>query len=592
MKVIGLFEPDLVTNGIGLHSRLLDPPLAGKRLIDWVAEGIAACKSIGKTVAVVSPRDEPVVSDWLEHDGSGCRVIAAEVPAIPRRQLMRRARKWALNCWAGGIGDTYVFAEEGNPAAMLAAAVAEKADIVVKFSAMSPFIDREMVDAMVAEFIEKKGGTQLLYSAAPPGFNYEIYSARFLQVLAQTGQTLQDILQLKLGAAHGPAMDPTVSQSFFMIPVRISSCNYRFMADSRRGVELVSALIDLEGIGLLHSPCGDAVSLLDSRPDLVASAVPREIEIELGPAAGASGSVAQEASPDRICAAGSNYELRTANCELPGARLTDAQSFKMRMEDWEKLLRDAAEYDDTRVTFRGSHDVLAGADFLRLLAFARKAGIFGLHVHTNGAGLTRDWFDSCIAADVDIVSVSFPMADSDPAAKCDSGAESADRADAPDGRARLPGCASEKSSLAVRTMLDRLGELGRPTPFVLPEMIVTKANWQWQERFFDTWFSNTGHVVLRCYDDLAGRLEDRSVMHLLPGRRRICERILTTMFVQADGRVPLCHVDGHRDGSVGRVGESSITGIWHGEGFAKLRQSHARGEYEANALCASCHSWA
>jgi hypothetical protein len=522
-----LFEPDLVTNGIGLRSRLIDPLLAGEPLITRIAEGISACKSIGKTVAVVQPRDTAEVSEWLE--GSGCRIIAAEVPDVPHRQLMRRARKWALNCWSGGLGDTYVFAEEGNPAAMVAAAIEESADIVVKFSAMSPFVDREMVDAMVAEFIGKKGNTQFLYSAAPPGFSYEVYSARFLQLLSETGQTLQDVLQLKPAVSRAPVPDPTVTQSFFMVPIELSSSNYRFMADSRRGVELVTALIDLEGTGLLGSPCSDVVSLLRSRPDLAAGAAPREIEIE------------------------------------------------MKMKACEELLREAADYDDTRATFHGGRDALCSAEFAGLLAFARKAGIFGLHVHTDGIGLTPEWLDSCVAADVDVISVSFPIDGADPGACAGAGNEG--------------NAAENKSALAAQMMLDRLRELGRPTPFILPEMVVTKTNWQAQERFFDAWFSKTGHVVLRSHDDLAGQIEDESVMHLLPGRRRICERILNTMFVQADGRVPLCHVDARRGGSIGHVGESRIAAIWQGKALAALRESHLGGDFAAFPLCEKCRSW-
>lgn len=541
MKIIGLFEPDLFANGIGLRSRLLDPPLAGKPLLRWIVEGIAACKSIGKTIAVVQQRDAAVVSEALRD--TECRVFPVEMPDVPNRQLMRRARKWALNCWSGGIGDTFVFAEEGNPAAMLAAAIEEKADVVVKFSAMSPFVDRKMVDAMVAEFTEKKESAQVLYSAAPPGFNYEIYSTHFLRLLVQTGQTLQDVLQIKPTAMRAPGLDPTITQSFFMVPIEISSSNYRFMVDSRRGWELVSALIALKGTELLAGPCADAVSLLDSRPDLAAGAMPREIEIELGEPAGGS----DPAAPFFFAAHAPSDGTPPAG---------------MRVGDLEKLVQEAAEYDDVKLTFRGGREALRSSEFARLLAFARKAGIFGLHVHTNGIGLTLDLLDSCIAADVDVVSVSFPTNDSASAAES-----------------------------ATQMILARLRELGRMTPFVLPEMVVTKDNWPEQERFFDTWFARTGHVVLRSPDDLAGQLEDRSVMHLLPGRRRICERILSTLFVQADGRVPLCHVDGHRGGAVGRVGESRIAAIWQGMAFAALRESHLRGQFAANPLCARCQSW-
>ncbi|MDQ7778689.1 MAG: SPASM domain-containing protein [Planctomycetota bacterium] len=529
-KTLGLFQADLSSNGIGLRSRLLEPLLAGKPLIRRIVEGIAACKSISRAAVVVEPKDAALIADALR--GTDCRVIESALPDVPLRSIWRRARKWALNGWAGGIGDTFLFAEEGNPFAMSFAAEKEGADIVVKFSAMSPFVDREMVDAMVAELIEKKEAANLLHSAAPPGFSYEIYSRKILELMARAGTTLQDFLQFRPTPGGAPGLDPTVTQSFFLLPAETASANYRFMVDSRRGIELVSSLIERRGVEVLSAPCLETIRFLDTQPDLWAGRIPCEVDFEFG----------------------------------------DGSAGPQRAAVLEGLVDELVEFDDVRLSI-DLPDNATGLDELgRLLTKARSAGIYGLHVGAHATAVSPGLLARCVEAKVDVISVRLSR---DP----DSG----------------PGSDVESHTKVIenaRAMIEQAKNSGGSAPFIVPEFVVTRDNWHEQESFFDSWFPGTGHVVFRVFDDRAGAVEDRAVMHLAPGRRRVCRKIMDRLYVRSNGDVPVCCVDSDSGRALGSAGRAPLASMWQSRTLSDLRRAHAAGDFTTFPLCAKCNSWA
>ena len=62
----------------------------------------------------------------------------------------------------------------------------------------------------------------------------------------------------------------------------------------------------------------------------------------------------------------------------------------------------------------------------------------------------------------------------------------------------------------------------------------------------------------------------------------------STMHITAMGIVPLCCVDYDGKMNMGDITQSSISEVWHGEAFKKLRVQNAAGQRNAIGFCNGC----
>ncbi len=70
--------------------------------------------------------------------------------------------------------------------------------------------------------------------------------------------------------------------------------------------------------------------------------------------------------------------------------------------------------------------------------------------------------------------------------------------------------------------------------------------------------------------------------------RTPCRQLYGTMNVHWDGRVALCCLDYDGQVILGDLSEESLTAVWRGEAYGRLRAAHERLEFDALPLCGPC----
>ena len=94
-------------------------------------------------------------------------------------------------------------------------------------------------------------------------------------------------------------------------------------------------------------------------------------------------------------------------------------------------------------------------------------------------------------------------------------------------------------------------------------------------------------MVVRGFCDYAGQRKDRAIMHLLPGKRGICERLQRRMTILPNGDVTLCEMDFLGTHVIGNVHRDRLEDLWRGR-FAEVRRAHAKGDFGTFPLCGAC----
>lgn len=537
MRVIAWIDVDLAANGRGLPSRCLHD-LAGRPVLARVVEGALACPSIREAVVTCPPRDREAVQQALT--GLPCRVLAVEAPDVPNRALRRRARKWAGHSWRGGIASTFIYDEEGNPGAMLAALVASEATHAVKLSPSGPFVDTAMVEAMIAQAGTLPPQQSFCVSSAPPGLNYELYGREAASKFAQGRDTIRTSLVLRPGELMP---DPTSFDFWHALDVDVVSCATRLLADSARGEDLVRGLVEAHGLAFLRAPASEVVRALRERPGPSWWKLPEEVEVEI-------------CSQTPV-----TFDLRpTVQRDTPG----------METSTLEALAEGLARADDVRWSFGGIGDPVLHPGLEEFLGIAKRRGAYGLHVATTGAAVTPDIARMLARAEVDVVTVELTAATAE-------------------GYARLHhGQSFERAVAGVEALL---AEKRDGAPLVLVEWVKVKEMEGEFEAFHDHWAPKADGVVIRGACGYAGQVPDRAVIHLLPGRRGVCERLQRRMAILPNGDVTLCEMDYLGRHVVGNARRDGVEELWRGR-FEEVRLAHARGEFGAHPLCLACKDWA
>jgi len=534
--MIGWIDVDLESNGRGLPSRCL-ADLAGRPLLARVVEGALACPTLREVTVTCAPRDREAVSAAVA--GLPCRVLAVEAPDLPDRALRRRARKWAGHSWRGGIGSTYVFDEEGNLGRLYAALVATEATHGVKFSSSGPFVDSAMVEGMLAHLAAVSAAQDMCISSAPPGLNYEVYGRDTARRLAGARDTIRTSLALSTTQV---TPDPASLDFWYPLDVDVISAAVRLLADSARGLDLVRSLVAAKGLGLLRAPAKEVLAAVAERPELVAWRLPEEVTVEIGLGA------------------------------LPASDLrprVEGRPGMMTAETLTTIAEQLSDADDVRWTFGSLGDPLI--DFRLLRGWLPTSRAFGVHVASTGGWPTRECALELAQSNVDIVSAELTAATAAGYAKChEATPEDFDR---------------------VVAWLDSILELRKGgAPFVLVEWVKVKEQEGEWEAFYDRWAGIADGVVVRGFCDYAGQVADRAIMHLLPGRRGVCERLQRRMTVLPNGDVTLCEMDYLGKHAIGNVHRDRLEDLWAGR-FTQVRRAHARGDFGAFPLCPTCKEW-
>jgi spore coat polysaccharide biosynthesis protein SpsF (cytidylyltransferase family) len=358
MRVIAAVWCDLETNGLGLPSRLL-APLAGEILLLRVLRRAVRCPTFERIVLLARPKDIGRLKGLALPER--CELMETEAVDVPQRAWLRRARKWSIDGWRGGIGWTSAMDEEGPPAAFWEACQRFRADALARIPSHAPFLDPTLMGDLVDQHLRRRESYQITFAQAPPGLVGEVYHPAFLERMAKGGVTPRHALMVKAGQE---AMDPQRAECHMDLGGRIRNSPCRVSAESPRLWKVCESLAEeARRLGTPLDAAG-ALDFLDLKPDLRRGDLPREVLVD---AAGGEG------------------------------RLDPAV--------WEKGLSDLDLTGDTTVTFGVREEPLAHPGWSEFLEASRRAGAYGIHLRTSGLGLDEAAAERLMASPADIVTV-------------------------------------------------------------------------------------------------------------------------------------------------------------------------------------------
>jgi spiro-SPASM protein len=267
----------------------------------------------------------------------------------------------------------------------------------------------------------------------------------------------------------------------------------------------------------------------------------------------------------------------TGRCNVPRYPFAPssmrARNADMPFETFAKIVDQLAEFDDVRMTLGGFGEPLLHPRLPEMLKYARRKGIFGIHVETDGILLKGALAEALLETPVDVVSISLE-AFSEPVYRAKKG-----------GGAFADVCAN------VEALIEARNKKGAFLPFIAVEITKTREHDDEVEKFYERWWNRADWVVIRGFNDFAGQVDDHSPLHITPGKRTVCEKLMNGLTVFADGSVPVCRQDFGCGESIGKIPADSIGALWTEGRLPELRAAHAIGDFSRFGLCRRCTEW-
>jgi MoaA/NifB/PqqE/SkfB family radical SAM enzyme/spore coat polysaccharide biosynthesis protein SpsF (cytidylyltransferase family) len=536
MGILVLVEADFGKSPLGLSPRL-EADLGGKPVLLRTVENLAAAPVVDSVVVAVDPSDAERAESLL--DGAPCELFKSAKADLASRSGMRRLRRWAKNCWRGGLDEFTAFSEFGNLGVMLEVALKYNREFIMLHSASAPLVDPELLDDMFERYQPSRQPYFLTNS--PTGLNVVFYARQMVETMKKASLTVDSAMRFK---RNDRQREPEAQQLVYLVDEVLASTRGRFQADSKRSISFLQSLYDTFGEKLFSMKFTELADALWTRPELADDILPEEIEVELttrGP-------------------------WPWTFPESTGRAVVD-----LSLEVLKRFLGGLGVRDDMLLTFGGYGEPLSHPQFSDCLKAAREAGVFGIHVRTMLNNLSDEALEAIVTY-ADVVSIFLDSNDSKT-------------------YNNLFGCDGFKT---VTANLERLTEATKKRggfPVIVAEFTRVAENEAEWEPFWHAHLDAGRVPLVRGFDYLAGQIRDRSLIPLLPGKRFECVPLSRAMFVTASGTVPMCRVDLKGTRIAGDISTESPEKIWSAREFCDLRSAHRCGDYKAFELCPACRSW-
>lgn len=541
MKTIAVIEADLDRSPLGTASRLA-VDLAGRAVLGRTLDRLRRCRRLA-SLHVIAPIEQRERVRGLI-DGDDVRIETHDYGPAPWQESVRRARKWAVDSWRGGIGGLCWFDECCHAAVLSALAKRERADAVAVVPAAAVLIDPKLLDAMIEHFDSLGEDYRLVFCQAPPGISALLAKPVFLDDTHRANQPPGRALTYN---PEHPQLDFTSRPCCFGVPNAVIETPARLLADTHRGMALLEELLAAQSADELDAE--RICRLLADRRHRHLDRLPREIELEL-------------TTEDPL----TDTTVRPRGNRVPKRR-------PMPVDVVRRVAEELAQLDDSLIVLGGFGEPLLHPELQHVLAACRQAGVFGLAIRTNGLAMSGDAIEHLIDGNVDVVNVTIDA----------HSAESYRALNNADG--------FEQVTANIQALQTRIAARRSPGPLIVPEMAKLRRTLPEQEPFFDDWMRRTGWANVVSPPHYAGQMPDQAVMSMAPPQRVRCGRLWSRLMILADGTAVTCDQDFAARQPVGDVEAESIESIWTGPTLTAMRRAHADLALSDLPLCPTCHEW-
>ncbi|MFP4145733.1 MAG: SPASM domain-containing protein [Phycisphaeraceae bacterium] len=533
-----LIVTDLERGPLGLPSRAGEDVAGEPALVRTVRR--AARIDGARRVVLVHPEGQSPLALLAGVDvGRPVETFAVEPGRMRANQRWIAARKWALDCWRGGLGGATVY-DELLPAAPLTEAMRHfDASAAVLVGAEWCLFDPELASRQLAMHQDEPEAYKLVFTQAPPGLAAMVTSRAVLEQLAEHHAAFGQAMGYN---PRAPRPDPVGQDVNLPIPPEVRDARGRFIFDTPAGAAAVRAIADGLGDRLAQADAAAVVKAWQEG-EVAPPALPQQVTLELTPERAVSGPI----TPQHW------VEFDRAAMDAGLAR---------------EILAQLGEAGDVALRLGGLGDAMRHPAWRELAQAAREAGVLGIALDTDLVGEPGEAL-TLLEAGLDAVTVRM-------------NADQAETYRAVMGVDRLP---------RVTGNLDKLFRQrgGRPTPWLVPRLIKTAKTLGDLERFFDRWMRWAGAAVVEPAQSGCGLMPEQSPVPMAPPLRTPCRQLGQRMTILSDGTVALCDQDWLGREALGNAGEEPLSTIWARARERALAQ-HA-GEPVATATCRRCVEW-
>jgi radical SAM protein with 4Fe4S-binding SPASM domain len=246
----------------------------------------------------------------------------------------------------------------------------------------------------------------------------------------------------------------------------------------------------------------------------------------------------------------------------------------MSFDLFKKIIDEMAEYPGTALVpfFRG--ESMLHPQFTEMIAYAKNSGIGPIQFTTNATMLKNDLARTLIDLEIDFISFSIDSIDPNLYA-----------------RIRKNGNLEE-----VLQNIEYFCEYKKNKAVAKPEVQVsvvrTDKSADGIESFVKYWGDKVDRV--RVYEEHSkdGNFGSLSKLNdTNSSDRKPCHKPFTDMVIYWDGRVAVCNHDWDRPNDIGDVNHTSISQIWTGDDYVRIRKTHLEQHDLLEKLCKNCDHW-
>lgn len=262
--------------------------------------------------------------------------------------------------------------------------------------------------------------------------------------------------------------------------------------------------------------------------------------------------------------------LRCVMCPQPGLRRPRGEmSFATFTRIADEIARESPE-SRMWLALMGE-PLLLGERLLRMIAYAKRAGVRRVNLNTNAELLTPELAAGLVDAGLDEVLVGLDAATAETYRRIRVGGD------------------FDRVVANVEGLLAERRRRGSRTPRVVAQFIVMPENEHEVEAFTETWLAKGAVVKLRPRLGWGVGVEAANLD--LPDSERTfpCPWLTRTVSIHWNGRFAQCDADYEGEHSPGDIATSTIRQVWEGE-LAPRRERHWRLDFSQEP-CRRCRDW-
>jgi pyruvate-formate lyase-activating enzyme len=249
----------------------------------------------------------------------------------------------------------------------------------------------------------------------------------------------------------------------------------------------------------------------------------------------------------------------------------------MKMEMFEKFVVEVSKHKDwvKQVCLNRDGEPTLDKHLPERVKMLKDAGIKKVTFATNGQKLTQDFCEKLLEAGLDDIMISIDGTTKEVFENI---------------RIRLDFETVKKNTLDLVDLRNKMGHKLN----IRVRMVIIPENQHQVAEFMSFWkskLSNTDDVYAMNAHSWGNQLREEAESQVKYFADKPCISPFSTLILQVDGTIPLCGADYNAKVPLGDFPKNSLSEIWNGDEYLRVRRLHANAKRNDISMCEGCDIW-